>query len=68
MPLLNVRHVWVIQMRSTGLYLTEELGYSRLLRDAGRCDSREAALDTGRMNLDDDFAVSDFYVREAANE
>lgn len=62
MPLLDVRHVFVIQQRSTGLYLTDDLFLSRSLRDAGHCPDRESALDTGRWNLQDDFQVHDFYL------
>lgn len=58
---LDVRQVWVIQQRSTGLYLTNDLYLSRSLNDAGRCYDRESALDTGRINLEDDFQIHNFY-------
>lgn len=59
--LLDVRQVWVIQQRTTGLYLTNDLYLTRSLYDAGRCYDRESALDTGRINLEDDFQIQNFY-------
>jgi len=43
---------YVIQCRNTGLFLTEELGFCRMLRDAGRLHDLEEAADTASDNLD----------------
>ncbi|HJW26501.1 MAG TPA: hypothetical protein VJ576_16520 [Rhodocyclaceae bacterium] len=59
--LLDVKRVWVIQQRSSGLFLTPDLFLSRSLKQAGRCEDRESALDTGRINLEDDFEVASFF-------
>ncbi|MFA9439300.1 MAG: hypothetical protein QM803_18940 [Rhodocyclaceae bacterium] len=55
--LANVRTVFVIQERNSGLFLSEELHWVRSLRRAGRCDDYEAAVDTGRMNTDGEFDI-----------
>lgn len=61
MALLDVRRVWVVQCRSNGLYLNPDLHLVRSLKEAGRAPDRECALDTGRINLEDDFQIHDFY-------
>lgn len=61
MALLDVRQVWVVQCRSNGMFLHPDLYLTRSLKEAGRCHDRESALDTGRINLDDDFQVFSFY-------
>lgn len=53
---------FVIQCRSTGEFLTEELFYSRLFADAGRLFDREEALLTGSDNLGEDFEICSFWV------
>jgi hypothetical protein len=58
--LANVRVAWVIQERSSGLFLSEELHWVRSLKRAGKCDDREAAVDTARMNTDCEFDVIPF--------
>lgn len=62
------RQVFVIQCASTGLFLTEELGYSRSLRHAGKCYSMEEAVDTAVCNLSDDFEVFGFWERALEGE
>jgi len=48
----EIRPVYVIQDRVTGLFLTEELGFCKMLRDAGRLYDPEEAADTASDNLD----------------
>ena len=60
MALLDVVRVWVIQHRSTGMFLHTDLYLTRNFKEAGRCFDRESALDTGRLNLEDDFQLIDF--------
>ena len=48
----NVRIRYVIQCKSSGLFLAESLLWVRSFRNAGRCDSYEAAIDTAAMNSD----------------
>jgi len=43
---------YVIQSRETGLFLTEELGFSKMLREAGRLHDVEEAADTAALNFD----------------
>lgn len=43
---------YVIQSRETGLFLTEELGFSKMFRDAGRLHDFEEAVDTAELNFD----------------
>jgi len=59
--LLDVRKVFSIQQRSSGFWLTSELFLSKSFKDAGRCYDRESALDTGRINLEDDFQIVVYY-------
>lgn len=68
MPLLDVRQVWVVQHRSTGLFLNPDLHLVRSIKEAGQAPDRECALDTGRINLDDDFLIFDIYVLNKDHE
>ena len=53
----DFRRFYIIQCRSTGAFLTEELGYTNLAEKAGRLYCPHEAVDTARLNLDDDYAV-----------
>lgn len=66
--LRDVRRVWVVQCKSTGHFLSLELHLVRSLRLAGRAPDVECALETGRLNLDQDFEVFSFFeeIGEAA--
>ncbi len=59
--LRDVRRVWVVQCKSTGHFLSLELHLVRSLRLAGRAPDLECALETGRLNLDQDFEVFSFF-------
>lgn len=53
-----VRFYFVVQCRSNGLFLTNELDWARSLRFAGRLFDPEEALNTALDNLDpDDFEI-----------
>lgn len=56
--------VWVIQSKSDGLFLTEELRFSRSFKEAGRCYSFDEARDTASCNLDGDYEIHSFYERD----
>lgn len=56
----HVRKVWVVQQRSTGLFLNDDLHFTRSLRRAGRCYDAESASETGRWNLGEDYEVFSF--------
>jgi len=57
----SFRQVFVIQCRSTGEFLTEQLVYARSLRLAGKCESMDEALTTAMCNLSDDFEIFSFW-------
>ena len=59
--LLDVRPVWVVQQRSTGMFLHLDLYPTRSLKHAGRAPDLECAHQTGRMNLDSDYELHMFY-------
>lgn len=56
--------VFVIQCKSTGEFLREDLTYSRLLADAGRLYDVQEASETAQFNLDYDYAISTFFEYE----
>jgi len=64
----TIRPVWVIQNRSSGLFLGHDLFLTRSLKDAGRCDDPESALDTAVCSLEDDFEIHKFYEEESVIE
>lgn len=53
--------VFVIQCRSTGEFMREDLTYSRLLSDAGRLYDVQEAAETAQWNLEQDYAISTFW-------
>lgn len=57
----NLRRVWVIQCRSSGHFLTNDLGFSYSLKLAGRAPDLDHAVETAHDNLDDDFEIYSFY-------
>lgn len=57
----EVRVAYVIQCRTNGLFLTEELEFSRSFKGAGRLHDPQEAVDTALDNLDaDDFEIHQF--------
>lgn len=58
---LTIKQVWVIQCRSTGSFLTQELHFSRSLRSAGRLYDKAEAVETAHSNLDDDYEIHTFF-------
>lgn len=56
--------VYVIQCKSTGEFLREDLTYSRLLVEAGRLYDVQEASETAQFNLDYDYAISTFFEYE----
>lgn len=59
--------VYVIQCKSTGEFLREDLTYSRLLSDAGRLHDVEEAAETAQFNLDHDYAIATFFEYECTS-
>lgn len=58
----EVRVAYVIQCRTNGLFLTEELEFSRSFRGAGRLHDPQEAVDTALDNLDaDDFEIHQIF-------
>lgn len=55
--LQDVKRVWVVQCKSTGHFLSADLCLVRSLRQAGKAPDLECALETGRLNFDEDFEV-----------
>lgn len=53
--------VFVIQCRSTGDFLREDLTYSRLLKEAGRLYDVQEAAETAQWNLEGDYEISTFW-------
>jgi hypothetical protein len=58
---LTIKQVWIIQCKSSGQFLTRELGYEFSLKRAGRLYDIEEALETASGNLDDDFEIHTFF-------
>lgn len=58
---MEFRRFWVIQCRSDGRFLTEGLGYSNLASKAGRLYCPHEAVDTAKLNLDEDYAIFSAY-------
>ena len=59
--LRDVRRVWVVQQKSSGLFLNLDLCLVRSLKFAGRAPDLECAHETGRMNLDSDYELHAFF-------
>jgi hypothetical protein len=58
---IQIQQVWVIQCKSTGHFLTTELGYCTSLKGAGRLHDYDEALETASGNLENDFELHTFY-------
>lgn len=58
---VQIRRVWVIQQRSTGMFLHLDLYPVRSLRLAGRAPDLECAHETGQMNFGRDYELHSFY-------
>jgi len=58
---VTFRQVFVIQCKSNGVFLTEELTYANSLRRAGRLYDIEEAQETARFNLSEDYEIHSFY-------
>lgn len=59
--LINARPVFVIQHKSTGLFLHTDLMWVKSLRLAGRADTYESAIDTAQYNACGDVDIHTFY-------
>lgn len=51
------REFFIIQCRSDGRFLTSELGFSRLVREAGKLHNVDEALETAFQNLEGDYVL-----------
>lgn len=59
--LRDVKQVFVIQDRESGLFLSESLAWVRPLKFAGRCFDFESAHDTARANTFEPYDVVSFF-------
>ncbi|MCE5180459.1 MAG: hypothetical protein LLG15_01530 [Betaproteobacteria bacterium] len=59
--MMNLRRVYVIQCRSSGHFLTNDLGFAHSLRLAGRAPDIDHAVETAHDALGDDFEVHTFF-------
>lgn len=59
---MELVQVFVIQCKSTGKFLTSMLNHTSNLERAGHSYTKQAAVDTGFLELDIDFVVYDFYL------
>lgn len=57
----NLQRVFVIQCRSTGHFLTNDLGFAHSLKLAGRAPDMDHAVETAHEHLDDDFEIHSFF-------
>lgn len=57
----NLRRVYVIQCRSSGHFLTADLGFAHSLKLAGRAPDLDHAVGTAQEYLDDDFEIHSFF-------
>lgn len=58
---MSLRRVWVIQEKSSGHFLNNDLHLVTSLRAAGRCFDLDSAVDTASTNLDEDFEIHSFF-------
>lgn len=56
--------VWVIQVKSTGEFLTPRLNYATRIHNAGFFTNKQSATDTAMNELDTDFEIFSFYMKE----
>jgi hypothetical protein len=57
--------VYIVQCKSTGEFLTPNMNYSTRPQNAGLFTSRLSAVDTAFNELDNDFELFSFYVKES---
>lgn len=57
----DLRKVWVIQDKRTGMFLHLDLYLVRSLKLAGRAPDPLCARDTAEMNIQGDFEIHSFY-------
>lgn len=60
----GLRQVWVIQDKSTGMFLHLDLYLVRSLKAAGRAPDPLCARETAEMNLDGPFEIHTFFEPE----
>lgn len=59
---IDLRQVYVIQCKTNGLFLTEELAWRQSFKQAGRLYDLDEAVTTALDHLDsDDFEIHNFY-------
>lgn len=61
---MAIRPVWVAQDTDTGLFLCPQdgdVGFTKLLKDAGRFTDPEAAVETAVFVLGNQFSVTGFF-------
>ena len=59
-----IRPVWVVQDTDSGLFLCPfegDVGFTKLLREAGRFEDTESAVETARDFLGNSFQVNKFF-------
>lgn len=59
-----IRPVWIVQDADSGLFLCPyqgDVGFTKLLREAGRFDDAESAVETARDFLGNQFHVTKFF-------
>lgn len=59
--MINLKQVWIIQCKSTGHFLTTELGFCTSFKGAGRLYDYDEALDTALVNLEQDYELHTFF-------
>ena len=61
----DLRQVWVIQDKETGMFLHLELYLTKSLKNAGRAPDPICARETAEMNMDGEYEIHSFFeVRE----
>jgi hypothetical protein len=64
---VDFRQYWVIQDRHTGLFLTEELGFTSLYEKAGRLYDVHQAVDIAQSNIES-YSITSSYEKIDHNE
>ena len=57
----ELRRVWVIQDKATGMFLHLDLYLVRSLKQAGRAPDPLCARDTAEMNMDGSYEIHSFF-------
>lgn len=58
---VDLRRVWVIQDKATGMFLHRELYLVRSLKQAGRAPDPVCARETAEMNMHGEYEIHAFY-------